>query len=123
MSFRDVPQKHAFRLQDIYLLSYANSVHNYKEGTPVERSSRVQSSNRVLAHDGNFRHYEFHYSRDARSPANPEYHEFMQSFQKLLHERDVANMFGLARYPGHDFEGTVEITEGRAKIKLHPKNV
>jgi len=98
------------------------------EVTPLSRSSRVQPSNWALAKDGSFHPYEFHYSTDNstdsddNSPENPDLHQFMQSFQDVLHERDLVNVFGLARYPGDDFEGTVEITEGRANINLHPND-
>lgn len=70
--------------------------------------------------------YEFYYSpRDDKddSPNQPEYSDFVKSFNQLLRQKDAFGLFGLCRYPGDDFEGRVEITEGRANINLHPNDV
>ena len=73
--------------------------------------------------------YEFHYSPDDDvneedgTPDNPKYSAFIKSFNQLLREKDALGLFGLCRYPGDDFEGRVEITEGRANINLRPNDV
>ncbi|KAF2684436.1 hypothetical protein K458DRAFT_388906 [Lentithecium fluviatile CBS 122367] len=72
--------------------------------------------------------YEFSYSPDENAddedslPDNPKYSAFIKSFNQILREKDALGLFGLCRYPGDDFEGRVEITEGRANINFHPKD-
>ncbi|KAK4213514.1 hypothetical protein QBC37DRAFT_171200 [Rhypophila decipiens] len=75
--------------------------------------------------------YEFHYSADgddtdekegAETPADSKYSGFVKAFTDLLRKKDALGLFGLGRYPGDDFEGRVEITEGRANINLRPQD-
>ncbi|KAH0593436.1 hypothetical protein MHUMG1_08893 [Metarhizium humberi] len=71
--------------------------------------------------------YEFYYSpkenEEDDSPNKPEYGEFVKSFNQILRQNDALGLFGLCRYPGDDFQGRVEITEGRANINLNPNDV
>lgn len=66
---------------------------------------RIQPSNWLLSGDGSFRPYEFHFAEDDQSddeadiPANPQYGAFIDSFQKLLYQEGLVNVFGLTRYP------------------------
>ncbi|KAL2018160.1 hypothetical protein VTK56DRAFT_1185 [Thermocarpiscus australiensis] len=45
---------------------------------------------------------------------------FMESFKGLINKYDAADVFGLCRYPGDNFGGLCEITQGRANINLKP---
>jgi hypothetical protein len=73
--------------------------------------------------------YEFDYCADGimsevdSAPSDPRYHPFIESLNKILHETDLVGAFGLCRYPGDDYPGRVEVTEGRANINFHPDDV
>ncbi|KAF5546493.1 serine threonine kinase Eg2 [Fusarium mexicanum] len=56
---------------------------------------------------------------ESESPNDPKYNESIRSFNSLLHQKDAVGPFGLRVYPGDDFGGRVEITEGHANINLH----
>jgi len=98
-------------------------------GTSVPWNSlheKTRPSSWLLSEDGDCLPYEFHYSPDddadeeSESPSNAKYGEFIKSFNEILRQNDSFGLFGLCQYPGDDFKGRVEITEGRANINLHP---
>lgn len=90
-------------------------------------TSSTRPSSWLISEDDDCLPYEFYYSvdenEDMTSPANPQYREFVNSFNQILRQNNALGLFGLCRYPGDDFEGRVEITEGRANINLHPNDV
>ncbi|PQE25768.1 phosphotransferase enzyme family domain-containing protein [Rutstroemia sp. NJR-2017a BBW] len=53
----------------------------------------------------------------------PEQVAFFNAFRTLLKQHHAEGVFGLCQYPGDDFQGRVEITEGRANINLKPQDV
>lgn len=98
------------------------------EETLGKTSPYIRPSNWALAEDGIFRPFEFYYcmqdaDNDADVPADPKFLSFIQSFENLLHEEGATDLFGLCKYPGDDFKGRIEITEGRANINLDPDDV
>ncbi|CAJ2505492.1 Uu.00g128860.m01.CDS01 [Anthostomella pinea] len=120
-------------------LGLAGEVFDQKNGYDLVSSFRelflehgmekhLEAVNWVLAEDGLFRPFEFHYSpmKDANeesiSPENPKVLAFVEALASRLRETDTVGLFGLCVYPGDDFEGRVEITEARANINLHPSD-
>ncbi|KAF5609615.1 phosphotransferase enzyme family domain protein [Fusarium subglutinans] len=71
--------------------------------------------------------YEFYHSLSEDGPTldlnNPDQQAFLDQFAKLLSRENAENLFGLCRYPGDDFEGRIEITQGRSNINLSHKDV
>ncbi|KAI1748549.1 hypothetical protein F4782DRAFT_550660 [Xylaria castorea] len=57
---------------------------------------------------------------EPQSPNSATYKVFIKDFFQILRQNNVIGLLGLCQYPGDDFEGRVEITEGRANINLHP---
>ncbi|EFE37717.1 hypothetical protein TRV_07632, partial [Trichophyton verrucosum HKI 0517] len=73
------------------------------------------------AADGTFRPTEYRYSQNPEAAAiGPAELNFMEEFDKLLQQHGASDLFGLCLYPGDDFEGSCEITVGRANINLKP---
>ncbi|PGG95971.1 hypothetical protein AJ79_09791 [Helicocarpus griseus UAMH5409] len=72
------------------------------------------------APDGYFRPTEYRYSRDDGGEIGEAELSFMDKFDQLLQRHDASGVFGLCCYPGNDFEGSCEITVGRANINLKP---
>ncbi|KAM5468049.1 hypothetical protein MferCBS49748_003577 [Microsporum ferrugineum] len=76
------------------------------------------------AADGTFRPNEYRYSQDYKEAAiGLAELDFIKEFDKLLQRHDASDLFGLYLYPGDDFEGSCEITMGRANINLKPADV
>jgi hypothetical protein len=48
---------------------------------------------------------------------------FAKKLFSLLEENKVDGIFGLTKYPGNDFKGALEITEGRTSIDVKPEKV
>jgi len=72
--------------------------------------------------DGSFRPVEFRYSNHIEGGDIGEKEvPFMEEFHKLLQQHGAPDVFGLC--PGDDFDGTCEITQGRANINLAPADV
>lgn len=101
-------------------------------GTSVPWESmldKTQPTSWFISEDNNCLPYEFHYSQDDDpneedcTPDNPKYSAFINSFNELLREKNALGLFGICRYPGDDFPGRVEITEGRANINFHPDDI
>jgi len=98
------------------------------EYAPGAISPYIRPTNWALVQNGSFLPYEFHYSIDEGDvefdePGNPTYLPFLQDFERVLHEEDAVGLFGLCKYPGDNFPGRVEITQGRANINLLPQHV
>ncbi|KAH8198649.1 hypothetical protein TruAng_007190 [Truncatella angustata] len=76
-----------------------------------------------------FRPFEFYYNgvegatKDVVTPDTTKYQAFVESFKGLLVQYNAADLFGLCSYPGDDYPGRVEVTQARANINLHPKDV
>ncbi|EEQ29479.1 conserved hypothetical protein [Microsporum canis CBS 113480] len=76
------------------------------------------------AADGTFRPNEYRYSQDYKEAAiDLAELGFIKEFDKLVQRHDASDLFGLCLYPGDDFEGSCEITVGRANINLKPADV
>lgn len=73
--------------------------------------------------DGVLRPTEFHYSEGDDAPVTKDCLAFFGKFKTLLESYGLTSVLGLSRYPGDDFEGSCEITHGRANINLKPKDV
>ncbi|KAF2180610.1 hypothetical protein K469DRAFT_537295, partial [Zopfia rhizophila CBS 207.26] len=96
------------------------------QGTSVPWTVRdigknVVSSCWIICSDGTVRPYEFQYTGPATSvegedpdPSRPDQHSSSAPFAEGL--------FGLCRYPGDNFKGRVEMTEGRVNINLIPRD-
>jgi hypothetical protein len=54
---------------------------------------------------------------------DPDQQAFLEEFTQVLLEKRIDGLFGLCRYPGDDFKGRVEITQGRSNINLKFKDV
>jgi hypothetical protein len=54
---------------------------------------------------------------------NPRQQVFLAEFAELLSQHNAQGLFGLCRYPGDDFKGRIEITQGRSNINLAPEDV
>ncbi len=91
-------------------------------------SGNIRPSNWLLTADGAIRPYEFYYAsvRDEATEldlANTDQRAFFDAFKELLRKYNAEGLWGLCRYPGDDFPGRVEVTEGRANINLRPEDV
>jgi len=87
----------------------------------------IQPSSWLLDETGDIHPYEFEYisHRDtgAQMHIDAGMYHFLQSFQRLLREQGLLDVLGLCRYPGDGFRGDIELTMGRANIKIHPTDV
>ena len=80
----------------------------------------------LICHNGAIRPYGFIYApqheiEDADpdpDPISPDKARFLQAFQRLLQKHNAIGLFGLCRYPGDDFRGRIEITQGPANINF-----
>ncbi|CEJ81040.1 hypothetical protein VHEMI01192 [[Torrubiella] hemipterigena] len=73
--------------------------------------------------DGLLRPTEYHYSAIIVDGFDQKELEFLAKLKPELDMRGLANLFGVARYPGDNFRGSCEFTQGRANINLQPKDV
>ncbi|KFA80609.1 hypothetical protein S40288_10004 [Stachybotrys chartarum IBT 40288] len=65
---------------------------------------------------------EFRYSEVQDEALNETHLEFITKFKEELFRRGLSSMFGLVRYPGDNFSGSCEFTQGRANINLQPED-
>ena len=74
---------------------------------------------------GLLRPTEFTYPKRADDGSTFGYKElgFLFKLLKKLEEYGLSKTLGIALYPGDDFAGTCEITQGEANINLHPDDV
>ncbi|PNP51701.1 hypothetical protein THARTR1_07698 [Trichoderma harzianum] len=72
--------------------------------------------------EGLLRPTEFHYSETQDIDFTDKDFEFIATFKDQLALRGLTNIFGLARYPGDNFDGSCEFTQSRANINLQPKD-
>jgi hypothetical protein len=91
-------------------------------------SKNITPSNWLLSGDGAIQPYEFCYTPamdEATGPnlANSDQHAFFGALIRLLRKHKAESLWGLCKYPGDDFPGRVEVTEGRANINLRPEDV
>lgn len=91
-------------------------------------SKNIRASNWLVSTDGTVRPYEFCYfpiGDEAMEPdlSNANQVTFLVAFTDLLSKHNAEGLWGLCRYPGDDFTGRVEVTEGRANINLKPEDV
>lgn len=49
--------------------------------------------------------------------------EFVTQLKEKLEQFGLTKLFGLARYPGDDFPGSCEITQGMSSVNLRPQDV
>lgn len=75
--------------------------------------------------DTRLRPTEFRYTREDTREVSFGQAElrFIASLREKLVAHGLMELFGLARYPGDDFPGSCEITQGSANINLHPNDV
>lgn len=66
---------------------------------------------------------EFHYSGKEDAPLTAKDLQFAYVFFQELVKLGLTRYLGLSRYPGDDFEGSCEITQGQANINLKPADV
>lgn len=91
-------------------------------------AQKVRPSNWTVTADAACQPFEFEYSLDdddceMELLADPKVATFVNEFADLLYKEGLVGLFGLCRYPGDDFKGRVEVTEGRANINLRPDDV
>lgn len=72
---------------------------------------------------GQLRPTEFHYSETEDGNFTSEDLKFIAQFKIEIDRRKLTNVFGLARYPGDNFDGSCEFTQGRTNINLRPEDV
>ncbi|KAF2741719.1 hypothetical protein M011DRAFT_454412 [Sporormia fimetaria CBS 119925] len=72
--------------------------------------------------DGLLKPTEFRYAEKQDAPWTEKEHAFIVKLKELLSQRGLDKKFGLARYPGDNFGGSCEITEGNANINLKPED-
>ncbi|KAM3535946.1 hypothetical protein MY4038_000722 [Beauveria bassiana] len=65
---------------------------------------------------------EYMYSTLQDDGFDPQMLDFVTLLKAKLESRRLAHLFGLARYPGDNFRGSCEFTQGRANINLQPKD-
>lgn len=73
--------------------------------------------------DGLLKPIEFRYAEKQDEPWTEKELAFAAKFKATLDTLNLSHLFGLARYPGDDFAGSCEITEGTANINLKPEDV
>lgn len=72
---------------------------------------------------GLLRPTKFYYSETEDGSFTKKDLDFIAKLKAELSLRRLDNVFGLARYPGDNFDGSCEFTQGRANINLQPKDV
>lgn len=85
----------------------------------------LQPSAWMISPDDAIQPYEFHFEPTGAEPdlQNPSVQAFLDELTSYLNKHSVRRLFGLCTYPGDDFKGRLEITEGRANINLQPGDV
>jgi hypothetical protein len=87
----------------------------------------IKPASWLLTTDGAVSPYEFYYSLAEDGPKldvkDPDQQAFLEEFAQVLSEKRIHGLFGLCRYPGDDFKGRVEITQGRSNINLKFEDV
>ncbi|KAI0528351.1 hypothetical protein GGR58DRAFT_519114 [Xylaria digitata] len=73
-----------------------------------------------FSQSGNLTPTEFRYSNGQSTKMGEKELAFFTKFKGLLDQYEVTDLFGLAQYPGDDFNGTCEITVGNTNINLKP---
>ncbi|KAF4123557.1 hypothetical protein GMORB2_6258 [Geosmithia morbida] len=63
---------------------------------------------------------EFHYAENQDKPFTDKELAFFVKLEDILDQLRLSQLFGLIRYPGDDFSGSCEFTEGTANINLSP---
>lgn len=100
--------------------------------TPWDMTGRPETASCLrptlwgLTQEGLLQPYEFEFAPNKQEPVNfskQEYREFFTKLSCFLKEMKVERLFGLVKYPGDDWEGVYEITEGRANINIQPQDV
>lgn len=91
-------------------------------------SENIRASSWFLSVSGVIRPYEFYYTVTRNEateldPSKADQRAFLDAFKDLLSFHNAVNLLGLCRYPGDDFPGRIEVTEGRANINLKPEDV
>lgn len=85
-------------------------------------AASIRPSSWLLSADGKLRPYEFYHSLTEDSPSLDlecsSQRTFLAEFAQLLSKNNAEGLFGLCRYPGDEFEGRIEVTQGRANINL-----
>ncbi|KAK0609273.1 hypothetical protein B0T17DRAFT_621711 [Bombardia bombarda] len=85
-------------------------------------AAHIRPTSWLLTADGAIRPYEFHHSLVEDGPKldldDSLQRAFLEKFKQVLSEKGIDGLFGLCRYPGDDFKGRVEITQGRSNINL-----
>ena len=66
---------------------------------------------------------EFRHTTSEMTELGPPESRFMDAFSRLQEHQGTPGLFALCEYPGDDFEGSCEITQGRCNINLRPRDV
>lgn len=104
------------------MVSYNNTTTAW-DATPGEGMDEPQPTIWSFSSDGSLAPTEFKYSKGHQFVFGEKELDFVDQFKKLLDQEGLTSLFGLCEYPGDDFEGTCEITNGHANINLKPKDV
>ena len=73
--------------------------------------------------NGQVRPIEFCYSKGQDNAITGRELNFMAKFKAAITDKNLGGLFGLSRYPGDNFPGSLEITQGRSNINLEPNDV
>ncbi|KAF2240344.1 hypothetical protein BU26DRAFT_498111 [Trematosphaeria pertusa] len=90
--------------------------------TPGEGMDKPQPMILGLSPEGKLVPTEFRYSKGHKLEIGEKELAFAAKLMAELDKLGLRQLFGLREYPGDDFEGTCEITEGLANINLKPKD-
>jgi hypothetical protein len=102
-----------------HLVAYGNTSSPWK-ALPKDDST-IKATAWRLAPTGEVQPYEFEFTiseEEILDPNNEEQAAFVKQLVKLLNEKNVDGLFGLCKYPGDDFDGRLEITQGRVNINF-----
>lgn len=90
-------------------------------------AAHIKPSSWLISAMGTVHPYEFYHSLSDEGPTldlgNPHQQAFLAEFAEVLSQHNAQGLFGLCRYPGDDFKGRIEITQGRSNINLIPEDV
>ncbi len=90
-------------------------------------AANIKPSTWMLSGAGTVHPYEFYHSLDEDGPTldfgDPRQRAFLAEFAVVLSQHNAQGLFRLCRYPGDNFKGQVEITQGRSNINLAPEDV
>jgi hypothetical protein len=112
-----IAHRHFVLNNNEHLVAYGNTSTPWSD--VAKDDSTIKAVTWFITPGGAVQPYEFEFTiseKEVLDPNSPEQTKFVQELAKLLKEKKVEGLFGLVKYPGDDFKGCLETTQGRANI-------